>query len=229
MKIHRFFIDIVPDTAETAFTLGAPQVVRQINSVLKIGLEERIEVCDGKGRSAILQIKKIEKNSILAHVLSVSNQTESVRPVTAFVAVLKNDHFALVVQKLTELGIAEIIPLITARTIKIGCNMSRLTAIAREAAELSGRVTIPKIHEPQPFKTAAAAVGAQAYFFDVTKEKQRKPKTIPTSFFVGPEGGWSPEEISHAHACGLISRQLGPLILRGETAAIVGAYVTINE
>lgn len=164
---------------------------------------------------------------------------EPVRSVTLYCAVLKRENFEWVIQKCTELGVKRFVPIITARTVKTGLRMERLRVIAKEAAEQSGRGIIPTIDHPLEFDRACLS-GRQAleeaknqkniFFHTLTNEQTRKPENqqTPVSIWVGPEGGWTEEEVDKAKNQGFIFSSLGSLILRAETAAIIAAYVGLH-
>jgi 16S rRNA (uracil1498-N3)-methyltransferase len=141
-------------------------------------------------------------------------------------ALLKRDATDLVVQKATELGVAALHPVLTARTNAQRVNLARLHAIATEAAEQSERLTVPAIHEPRPL-----AVLLQSWPVDrrlvVAAERTQAPPIVPTrepaALLVGPEGGFAPAELDALRRHPLVTlMSLGPRILRAETAAIAG-------
>jgi len=130
--------------------------------------------------------------------------------------------------------VKEIVPLLTERTIKTGLRIDRLDRIAREAAEQSGRGMIPVIHEPMSFEAALTAKPAERT--DVFLHTG--PAVLPWATAVreataigchiGPEGGWTEKEANLAMQHGVILGSLGPLILRGETAAIIASYLAVR-
>ncbi len=141
-------------------------------------------------------------------------------------ALLKRDATDLVVQKATELGVAALWPVISARTNAQRINLARLHAIAIEAAEQSERLTVPPIHEPQPLTTVLRAWPSGRRLF-VAAERAAAPPIIatdaPAGLLIGPEGGFTPAELDVLQAHPLVTIvSLGPLILRAETAAIAG-------
>lgn len=163
MKIHRFIIDNI-NQGENEIT---GEIAHQIIKVLKLKIGEKIELCDGKGISAIAEIIEINgstslttsKNSVIVKKVptlqEVGIPTASVgknkKEVTLFCSTLKKNNFELIVQKATECGVNKIIPIITERTIKTGLNLERLKKISKEASEQSGRVDMPEISEPIKF------------------------------------------------------------------------------
>lgn len=141
-------------------------------------------------------------------------------------ALLKRDATDLVVQKATELGVAALWPVLTARTIAPRVNLARLHAIAVEAAEQSERLTVPAIHDPRPLATLLRAWPSGRALFVAAERAAAPPLGAapqPAGLLVGPEGGFAPAELDALRAHPLVTLvSLGPRILRAETAAIAG-------
>jgi len=143
-------------------------------------------------------------------------------------AALKRDAIDLVAEKATELGVERILPVSTRRTVAGRVNRERLQLIATEAAEQSGRLTVPRIDEVAPLWDALHAwprsrrlfladPGAPVPLADALGD------TGEGSLLVGPEGGWDPLELDALRALPFcVPASLGPRILRAETAAIAG-------
>ena len=153
-------------------------------------------------------------------------------PLAAAVAVFKFARFEWAVEKLTELGVDCIQPILAERTAKAlaasaGKRLGRWRRIAFEAAQQSRRVAAPRVREPRAFADALAdAEPARTVIFD--PQGARLPRGLAAgalTFFVGPEGGWSGAELARAEAAGIACAGLGPLILRAETAAVSAAAV----
>jgi 16S rRNA (uracil1498-N3)-methyltransferase len=140
---------------------------------------------------------------------------------------LKRENFEWLVQKATECGIHYIVPILTRRTVKQGLKLERLREIAREAAEQSGRGRVPGIGEPMPFAEAldAATKAGATYFFDVGG-KRYTGSGERASLFIGPEGGWDPEERALAIESRAMIADLGPRVLRAETAATIASFLS---
>jgi 16S rRNA (uracil1498-N3)-methyltransferase len=139
---------------------------------------------------------------------------------------LKRDATDLVVQKATELGVAALHPVLTARTNAQRANLARFHAIATEAAEQSERLTVPAIHEPRPLAALLESWPADRCLF-VAAERVAAPPIAttekPAALLVGPEGGFTPAELDALRQHPLVTlMSLGPRILRAETAAIAG-------
>jgi 16S rRNA (uracil1498-N3)-methyltransferase len=141
-------------------------------------------------------------------------------------ALLKRDATDLVVQKATELGVSALWPVLTAHTGAQRVNLMRLHAIAIEAAEQSERLTVPAIHEPRPLTALLRCWPAGRRLF-VAAERSAAPPIVataePAALLVGPEGGFSAAELDALRERPLVTLvNLGPRILRAETAAIAG-------
>lgn len=175
-----------------------------------------------------------EARMLLLHPLE---RTQDSGPrVIAVVSLIKGQRWDWMIQKLTELGVSEIIPVQSQRTVidvKHPENkLERWTSIAKGAAEQSERLTIPVIHPP---------VGLSHYLKNLSKDSgqiqwvasERGGQTLSVSvaektgsdcqtvvFAIGPEGGWTPEELTQFYTYGFQSVSLGDRILRSETAAL---------
>jgi len=141
-------------------------------------------------------------------------------------ALLKRDATDLVVQKATELGVAALHPVLTARTNAQRVNLARFHAIATEAAEQSERLTVPAIREPRPLAVLLQSWPAGRRLL-VAAERVAAPPIVttekPAALLVGPEGGFAPTELEALRRHPLVTlMSLGPRILRAETAAIAG-------
>jgi 16S rRNA (uracil1498-N3)-methyltransferase len=147
------------------------------------------------------------------------------------------------VQKSVELGIHDLYPLVTARTVISDPSphkVQRWGVIVREAAEQSERLLLPKVHPVQPWahfmgsvstavgqnrlKVICLARGERSGLGSILKAHGPKPVLLLT----GPEGGFAPEEIAQAEEQGFIAAHLGPRILRAETAPLVALSLLIE-
>lgn len=141
-------------------------------------------------------------------------------------AVLKRDATDLVVQKATELGVSKLLPVFTERTNAGRVNLDRLRAIAIEAAEQSERLTIPTIRPATQLHESLAAWPTDRTLFVAMERAEAQPLTASSAtagLLTGPEGGFGPRDHGVLNRCRFVrSISLGPLILRAETAAIVG-------
>ena len=224
MKIHRFIGDF--DLSKKELEIAGEEA-QQMIKVLKLKAGEKIDLSDGKGTSAIAHITEIAGKKLKAEIEQVETAKEPNKQISLYCAVLKKENFELVVQKATECGVSKIIPIITSRTIKTGLNTERLRKIAKEASEQSGRNTIPEINEIENFEPKKHQK-ENNYIFDISGEKINNFEKENINIWIGPEGGWTDEEIRVCQAHNFKIASLGTLTLRGETAAIISTYLVSN-
>lgn len=139
---------------------------------------------------------------------------------------LKRDATDLVVQKATELGVAELHPVITAHANTHRMNADRLTAIAVEAAEQCERLTVPLLRPPRPLAALLSDWPRERRLFAAIErsDASRISSTDePRALLVGPEGGFAPAELDVLRAHPFVTPiSFGPRILRADTACIAG-------
>ena len=182
---------------------------------------------DGEWAARISQARRGAANFVVGQML----RPQAAEPDLWLVfALLKRDATDLVIQKATELGVAAIWPVLTARTNAQRVNLARFHAIATEAAEQSERLTVPTVHEPRPLAALLASwpVGRRLFVAAERTSAPTAPPPIvtmgePAALLIGPEGGFMPAELDVMRAHPLVTVvSLGPRILRAETAAIAG-------
>jgi 16S rRNA (uracil1498-N3)-methyltransferase len=232
----------------------APAQARQLATVLRLRPGARVAVFDGRGDvDHLVELVSVSPPAATGKV--VGSQPSAPEPRTALVAypaLLARDKFDQVVQKLVEVGASAIVPVQTRRAIVRGRpepgHRQRWQRIAQEAAEQCGRGRVPPVGGPRQLAEAlpeAAARGAvlladpgaladpglgpeprplRAALRDLCRSDARR-----VSIFVGPEGGFAPEEVALARASGADVVSLGPRILRTETASPVLAALVLYE
>jgi len=149
--------------------------------------------------------------------------------------VVKGRHFDLVVEKAVELGAHRLLPLVTARgVIEPGeGRRARWEALMRAALKQCGRSCLPRLDDPLDLAAALTACGGddlyvgaapdeRALVGDGARPVSTAPPPVSLALFIGPEGGWTPDEARRLAAAGARLLDLGPFTLRTETAAIVG-------
>ena len=160
--------------------------------------------------------------------------------------VVKKDTFEWIVEKATELGVSRVIPVMAERSEKKSLNMDRLRKIAVEASEQSGRGDVPEIGDIATLSEAVElskkvdvttcdimnlAFHTEGEVFSVAKMREgliggsssksiSKTKDVKMNIFIGPEGGWSPDEIELFHKHNIDIYSLGNQVLRSETAVV---------
>ena len=230
MKVHRFLIKNC-NLSTRLLRFYDHEVVNQIKNVLKLRVGEELMVGDGNENEARVRILEIKKDFVEGEVLEVfKNTNELDAAVVLYCSLLKRENFEWVVQKATEVGVSEIVPVIAKRTIKLGLNIGRLEKIAKEAAEQSARGRVPVLHEALLLRDALqdAHLNMVNLFFDKSGKSSDDGTYLQgerIGVFIGPEGGWDESEIELAKEkkCRIVS--LSPLTLRAETAAVVASYL----
>lgn len=232
MKLHRFIIPIQLDKKQ--IRLVDKELLNQLRNVLRLKVGDKITLADGQLNEALVQIKSVSKDFVELEIVKVSkNENEPKVHGVLYAALLKRENFELVAQKATEVGIKEIVPIISKRTVKLNLRQDRLEKIIKEAAEQSNRGVVPILHEPLDFKKALehAKQNDINLFFDPSgKELGGKFGISKTAgLWVGPEGGWDEEELQLAKEKGFKIISLGKLFFRAETAAIIASYQVVTE
>jgi 16S rRNA (uracil1498-N3)-methyltransferase len=180
-----------------------------------------IEVVDARGR---LLLAELGGQQTAVVVVEPEAPAEEVG-VALYQAVPKGGRMDLVVEKATEVGATAIVPLLTERGIvkpREG-KVERWRRVAKAAARQSLRLRVPIVEEPVSFLEAARGAGEAGILMHNASRLKPVEAVVEEGarVFVGPEGGWSEEELKMAEEAGLALAQLGPYRLRSETAGIV--------
>jgi 16S rRNA (uracil1498-N3)-methyltransferase len=132
------------------------------------------------------------------------------------------------------------VPVLTDRTVKLNINPERINRIIKEAAEQSGRGILPKLENPVSLAQIGQHSGgndlniffekSRVLFMDwIIENGELLKKTSKIGIFIGPEGGWTKEEIEIAKTNNYHIISLGNFVLRAETAAIIASYLLVNS
>jgi len=203
---------------------------RYLASVLRCRKGDELLVFDGRGNCFKTKILKFGKREVTAEVLEkcICN-TESHIDIFLIQGLLKGQKMDMVIQKVTELGVKEILPVITERSnLRETKKIFRWRKIAEEASKQCGRTIVPAIHEPLEFNRFFTSHEQSSrnglIFWEEGGISLRKAVTkissSPIYLLIGPEGGFTKEEVSLAEEKGFMRISLGKRILRSETAAI---------
>ncbi len=207
--------------------------------VLRKKIDDEIFVTDGEGNLYKSVINEIVKNKIQCRILeSLYNINEPDKKITLYQSLLKNPaRFELVIEKSTELGVYEIIPMITENVVnKETDKTERWQSIALAAMKQSQRCYLPKVFHPIHFDDAIRNVKSNPlkliaderegnYKLQITDYKL---ETKSLSIFIGPEGGFTPQEVEIALNNGFRILNLGKRKLRSETAGIMAVGLLIT-
>jgi 16S rRNA (uracil1498-N3)-methyltransferase len=198
-------------------------------SVLRCKEGDELIIFNGHGRCFRTAVVKAEKKEVIAEVREeFPCSVESPIHIALVQSLLKGEKMDLVIQKTIELGVAEILPVVSERSqIKDTRRTARWRRIAEEASRQSGRNVVPVVHEPVHFRDFLVSENRKGIIF--YEEEGMKlsesvsslaPHTLSLSIVIGPEGGFSKEEVIAAQGKGFQVTSLGKRILRAETAAI---------
>ena len=221
--MHRFFVD------KNQIPLITGSDAHQIRAVLRMKKEDRLELLDGTGRIHLAEIAEIKKDKVLCKVISSRFEGPETKIKVSIAQCLpKGKKMDLIIQKCTELGAHKIIPILSERSIAKGGKPERWQKIAKEAAEQSGRTTMPEVSPLASFEDLLKTVNGYDLGlipWELEKEttlksvlKKQKPSRL--LIIIGPEGGFSAAEAAVAQEKGFHAVSLGPNILRAETAAV---------
>ena len=227
----RFFI--LPEQLDGKLAVITGDDARHISRSLRMRVGEEIVLCDGRGTDFFGEIAEIGGDSVTVAV-SESAPCESEPPYRAVVyqALVRGERFDAAIQKSVEFGAAAIVPVSTARaTVKLTSAEAekkrvRWQRIAAEAAMQCGRGVIPEVGGLISLSDAlCSASGLRLFCWEEERAVHLRdalasaPGAVDLSVFIGPEGGYAPEEAEAAREAGAVSVSLGRRILRTESAA----------
>jgi 16S rRNA (uracil1498-N3)-methyltransferase len=230
MRLHRFYVDKSIGN-DSLLHFSNPEMVHQLRRVFRLHEGDKAIFFDGSGTDYVCEIVLFTKDDVSARVLeSKPMKRYSDKKVTLAVSLIKKDNFEWVIQKGTELGVSEFIPLISERSEKKGFNMERAQKIMVEACEQSGRGDMPTITGPIILKDFLDTEKRKLLMFH-TQGTEVSAKNISTVkevvACVGPEGGWSDSEVELFKEKGAEAIRLNAPILRAETAAVTIASLLL--
>lgn len=224
MTVHRFF---VPPQAVIGERFPLPGLIEhQVRRVLRLRDGQPLVLLTGDGLELACRLAGTDC-VVEARRAAVG---EPAHRLTVVQAVLKGDALETVVRQGTEVGIAAFRLVVAERSVVRELpprRLDRLRAIAREAAEQSERGIVPRVSEPVPL---AEAMGAGAVLLAERSHGARLSGLFPpATVVVGPEGGFTPDEVAAAEAAGVTIATLGRRILRSETVAVAAAAVVLSR
>jgi 16S rRNA (uracil1498-N3)-methyltransferase len=196
---------------------------------LRLGPGDRLIVFDDGGAEHEVVLERLGAQAADAAIVGSRRTTrESPLDLVLAPALLKGSKLDLVVEKATELGVRRIAPLLSRHTIGRGAHVERWRRIALAAAKQSARTTVPVVDAPVPLAALLAAAWPGLRLLAWEEEGSRRFDALPPAaaavvIVVGPEGGFSSDEVEAARAAGFTTVGLGGRVLRAETAAIVAA------
>ncbi len=231
MARRRFFVDEVRNGRATIEGDEAHHLTR----VLRVEAGQKFEISDNS-RVWLAEVETARKNLVAFSVVEELEPAREPAYVRLYLALIKFDRLEWAIEKATELGVSEIIPLDTTRSDEglfqgAAKRVDRWRRIAREASGQSRRLRVPEIADPAKFEAALRDSARSRVLLDEAPgappllQAGRVARGEPISLLIGPEGGWTDEERRRLGESGWIPASLGPLILRAETAVCAALAV----
>lgn len=203
-----------------------------LSRVLRLAAGARVEVCDGRGRAFTALVQDLDSEAaVLSVEEEVSTQAESPLEVALGLGLAKGEAVEQVVQQATELGVTRLIPFISTYSEKVAPEraarrLARWQRQARESLKSSQRLYLPEISPVQDFPTVLQGP-EEAKFLCYEAERSgglasclSRVRPAGVRVLIGPEGGFTTEEVAQAREAGFQVVSLGPRRLRVETAAL---------
>ncbi|HEX2835527.1 MAG TPA: RsmE family RNA methyltransferase [Thermoanaerobaculia bacterium] len=224
---HRIFIDQLSPHV----TVSGDEFHHSIR-VVRARVGEEVELFDRAGNAAKGIVASIERERAVIRVGDALPSRESKLAMHLAMAVIQLEKFELVLQKATELGVRTIIPMETERVElrreRYANKFERWEKIVFEAVKQSGRTLVPRIEPVATFDELLQRGGVKLLF-----DADAPPGAIETleevTILIGPEGGWSDDELARAAGRECIFQRLGPRRLRAETAALAAVSVIASR
>ncbi len=236
---RRFFVE--PGEIVAGRVLLGGQEARHLRTVLRLQPGAEVELMDGRGGRYLARIALFSKQGVELEIVGgglVPLEKERA-PLTLAQALLKGQKMDLVVQKATEMGVAAIQPLATARTVADPRDrqrrLERWRRIGVEACKQCGRAVPPEIREVVLWEKFLFVAGQDRGYANrlLFWEEERQTRLAdllpltpgPTLMVIGPEGGFEAQEVEAARAAGCRTVSLGSRILRAETATLAAVAI----
>jgi 16S rRNA (uracil1498-N3)-methyltransferase len=230
---RRFFVDEVRN--------GKAQIegeeARHLSRVLRVEAGQRYEISDNRN-VYLAEIETARKENIIFKTLEKFPAASPSARFELYAALIKFDRFEWIVEKATELGVTEIVPIEATRSERglekaAAKRVERWRRIALEASQQSRRTHLPEIDGPISLNDAIARTVSYRYVLDESPGVAPLMKALPAertvhdtiAILTGPEGGWTDEERNSFTGAGWTPVSMGPLILRSETAVIAALAV----
>ena len=240
------------DLQGKTFTLRGPEAFH-VTRVLRAREGQPIELFDGRGGRYEGVIRAIRPDGVVeGEITGKIHAPTRVVPaeLTLYLGLLKASHWEWALEKGTEIGVAAFVPLLTPRTVVQVREMgkgkeARWEKIVTAAAKQCKRSDLPAIRPPVQYRDAIieackrsltlvawerrAGASTHAALREVLRQAKKGHKALPVNLFIGPEGGFSDDEVELAECEGAAVFGLGPNILRAETAVVAACAIIFHE
>jgi 16S rRNA (uracil1498-N3)-methyltransferase len=235
MTRRRVFV--TPESIEDGIARLPRDQSHHLRDVLRIGAGEVVEVFDGEGDGYIGDVS-IQGSCVSVQNLRQLPSQETRVPLILAVSLIKSAKFEWILQKATELGVHEIIPVKTSRSDiritqgKLPFRLERWNRIVKEASKQCGRFSAPHVRQPSDYGKMLQCEDFSGFtkilFYEKAAELWMPDTGVSTGgvvLCIGPEGGWNTREMEQAAGSGWKVCSLGHLTLRAETAAIAAVSI----
>ncbi len=238
MTRRRFYVprDLIQENSATL----PPTQAHHLRDVLRLRSGDIVEIFDGAGSGYSGEVE-LTGSDVLVRNLKIIPSAGSPFQLTLAAALIKPTKFEWMLEKSTELGVDEIIPLKTRHSDiripadKIESRLERWRRITREASRQCARFTEPRINAPLDFEVFLTSRDfrdcTKTLFYEMSDQPWHSNTSVSDRIVlcVGPEGGWELSEVEHAREAGFQICGLGPRILRAETAAIAAVSIIQHQ
>ena len=229
MKLHRFYVGGVHDKwgpleLDHVMWVHDERLLNQWLRVLRFRPNDQLVLFNDE-TERIYKITKVEfPHSVHLELVTELERKHPAKHLYLLWSLLKKDKNDWVLQKGTELGVRNFVPILADRSEKTGFDIERAHKIIVEASEQCGRADIPDVREPITTETAVAEYLDTPLLICEQGEQSVDLKSLESAaILIGPEGGWSPEERQLFVSNSVQHIAIAPFTLRAETAAIVAA------
>jgi len=233
MARRRFYVPTQFISGQTAAL--PPEQAHHLRDVLRLGVGDMVEIFDGAGSEYAGTIEACGREVRVGKLTRLEPARDPVRRVVLAPALIKHDRFEWMLEKATELGVSEFVPLMTRYCglripeNRLEARLERWRRIVTGASRQSGGRHVPVVRNPVGFGAFLAGCGTVPLARYLLNEDSRQLLAPAPSqgagvlLCIGPEGGWDSAEVADAVAAGFADFSLGQSILRSETAAIAAA------
>lgn len=227
MRLHRFFIDT--PIKENRLEIKDERLLHQWRNVFRYGEGSEVLLFDGSGFEYEATVESLESKKAQVKIVSKKEGIMPKQKITLYQSIVKKDKMEWIAEKATELGVSKIVPIISERSEKKDLNLDRIRKIMIEASEQCGRSDVSEIGQMMNFESGIKNYAGKGIAFDPSGSALRNSSFTnhdSLSLFIGPEGGWSEEEVERFKEAKIEIFSLGKLTLRAETAAVTALVVS---
>ena len=238
MSLPFFYTDEIKTTA-TQFVLNE-ETSKHVVQVLRMQNGEQLLLTDGKNNLFNAEIIDNNRKKCAVNIFSISTQSSPTKKNTIAISLVKNStRFEWFLEKATEIGVHEIVPLLCSRTEKQHFRRDRMKSILISAMLQSQQSRLPILHEPVKYneyiKHVKEDTDLQKFIAHCEEENSKKQlansiltNSVKRLILIGPEGDFTKEEITDALQNNFLAVALGNTRLRTETAGVVAATLLCN-